>query len=49
MLRAALLAASSGGDLPAGEYLIGARPNAAGLSFTELQFDLKLLLNRIHG
>lgn len=48
-LRAALLAASSGGGLPAGAYLIGARPSTAELSFTELQFDLKLLLDRIRG
>jgi ribonuclease P protein component len=34
-------------DLPAGLYLIGATPAAAGRSFTELAADLDRLISRI--
>jgi hypothetical protein len=44
-----LLAASSAGTLPAGEYLIGARPDAALRSFIELEFDLTALLHRLQS
>jgi len=48
-LRAILLDASSAGTLPPGDYLIGARPDAASRSFTELEFDLTSLLRRLRG
>lgn len=48
-LRVALQAASSSGALPPGSYLIGAQPGAATRSFTELQFDLSMLLARLRG
>jgi hypothetical protein len=39
--------ASSGGRLPAGMFLFGAKPIAASKSRVELQFDLSGLLDRI--
>jgi ribonuclease P protein component len=48
-LRAMLSAASSAGTLPAGEFLFGARPDAASRSSIELEFDLTSLLRRRHG
>jgi ribonuclease P protein component len=48
-LRAMLLAASSAGTLPAGEFLIGARPDAALRSSIELEFDLAALLRRLQS
>jgi ribonuclease P protein component len=48
-LRAMLQAASCAGGLPSGDYLFGARPLAASRSFTELQFDLTLLLRRVQS
>jgi ribonuclease P protein component len=48
-LRAILQAASSAGTLPPGEFLIGARPDAATRSFVELEFDLMALLRRLPG
>ena len=48
-LRDMLRRASCASTLAPGWYLFGASPAAAGQSFTELQFDLDLLLNRLHG
>ena len=46
-LRVALAAASAEGRLPAGLYLVGARPAAATRSFAELTFDLTQLLAQV--
>jgi len=35
--------------LPAGMYLFGAQPAAAGRSYVELQFDLEQILRRVRG
>jgi len=40
---------SSGSGLPPGQYLFGARPEAASRSYIELQFDLQQLLRRIRA
>ncbi|MCE9621091.1 MAG: ribonuclease P protein component [Actinomycetia bacterium] len=46
-LRVMLRSAASGGQLQPGDYLFGGQASAAGRSFSELQFDLKLLLAKI--
>ncbi|MDO9174240.1 MAG: ribonuclease P protein component, partial [Actinomycetota bacterium] len=48
-LRAMLQQASSDSGLPPGTYLFGAQPAAATRSFTELQFDLQVILRRVRG
>jgi ribonuclease P protein component len=48
-LRAMLQAASSAGDLPPGEFLIGGRPTVASRSRVELQFDLTQLLRKVRS
>lgn len=48
-LRAMLQRASCEEALPPGWYLFGANPAAASRSSVELQFDLNLLLSRLHG
>jgi hypothetical protein len=44
-----LQAASSAGDLPPGEFLIGGRPTVASRSRVELQFDLTQLLRKVRS
>ncbi len=48
-LRAMLRSAASNGQLPPGDYLFGGRPSAATRTFTELQFDINLLLRSLRG
>lgn len=46
-LRAAAQAVQAQGLLPAGDYLIGARPPAAGASYDELSHDLERMLRSL--
>ena len=46
-LRDILRAASSAGRLPPGLYLVGAQPAAASRTFTELEFDVQHLTDRL--
>lgn len=46
-LRAAAQALQTQGLLPSGEYLIGARPPAAGASYAELSSDLERMLRSL--
>ena len=46
-LRAAAQTAQTQGLLPPGDYLIGARPSAAGCSYDELAADLQHLLRSV--
>jgi len=48
-LRAMLQQVSREAGLPAGMYLFGAQPAAAGRSSVELQFDLEQILRRVRG
>jgi ribonuclease P protein component len=48
-LRAMLQQVSLDAGLPAGMYLFGAQPAAAGRSSVELQFDLEQILRRVRG
>ena len=48
-LRAMLQQVSREAGLPAGMYLFGAQPAAAGRSYVELQFDLEQILRRVRG
>lgn len=45
-LRAAVQSVSGAGRMPAGDYLIGARPEAATQSFAELHADLTRVIER---
>lgn len=46
-LRAALQAAEAAGLVPAGDYLIGARSEAAACTYAELEADLRSVLSRV--
>ena len=46
-LRVMLRSAASSGQLPAGDYLFGGQPRAAGMRAVELQFDLNKLLEKL--
>jgi ribonuclease P protein component len=46
-LRAVLHAETARSGLPAGLYLVGARPSAASASFAELRDDLVWVLGRL--
>ncbi|MFM2183371.1 MAG: hypothetical protein RJB61_1665 [Actinomycetota bacterium] len=46
-LRAAVQSVSAAGRMPAGDYLIGARPEAATQSFADLSADLARVIERV--